>query len=854
MKVTRRQLFRIVSIIFWTITIASNSVLCAQQRERSVFLRLRVEKPTSSNLRVTITGYRHDADPWRYEPVTAKTPSGQWTEWIDLSAWKWHGKISRAGGIAEYPSIMLTVVNLETNQPVNGCDFEVELGDAPSKDGTVISFKEEGDRNSIIFLAPYPIRKNAGEFETGRQMAARRAEWARSALGGNPPFKLKHFEMIADLWTQYDDQVVSMELQTLRSLGFNVVGGVKDPVAIDNGMKTSRKSGLYLADPELLKDRWSTLEKARKNSHPGSPETKKADENIAYYEISDEISAINLKAADKQKLDGWFRAFLKLRGINGPGTGINVEMVEYPILDLYRERLPKDIPLERRRLLFYAAKFGQWWSARQLNLLSGLIHQSFPDVPTGTLLPSHGFLGDAWGPQHIGMSYRMLDYWELAEQKSVDQLSSEDWLGLNHMYGPQYTWSGGQTFGYLNALVRSAIARNPITMRTYLTPSDENYLLLKAHSALGQGVKSFNFWSYGPTMVSTENYWSDLRSEYEGIAKLNRSLAGSEEILYPAKTVSDPVAILYSVSHDIWNNDQKAVFAERRLLWHGLRHLQIQPDLLREEDIESGKLKDYKVLYVTDWNISRAASAAIDKWIKNGGVIYLSAGAATRDEFNEPYKPGFSNLVWEKQTAAGLTLQNGSFNERVDLPRIKPITTALSKVNGKDIEVPVIGVRAEMNSQFEITARFSDGKPAGKYAPYGRGKIFAFGFMPMLAYGKLANFQPTTLAEEWKPEPRELIGLPLAAAAVRPVAKSDTAVVETNFLDGKEGGALVFANYTYKPITSLGVEVKTRSEVCSAKSASGAGIKILSKSAGDLRLNMPLGLVEIVTFKYCPKR
>ena len=57
-----------------------------------------------------------------------------------------------------------------------------------------------------------------------------------------------------------------------------------------------------------------------------------------------------------------------------------------------------------------------------------------------------------------------------------------------------------------------------------ITPSDDGYLRLKAYSALGQGAKSFFFWTFGPTYIGTENYWSDLRSEYDGIAKLSRGL------------------------------------------------------------------------------------------------------------------------------------------------------------------------------------------------------------------------------------------------------------------------------------------------------------------------------------------
>src|SRR2546423_5725082 len=100
---------------------------------------------------------------------------------------------------------------------------------------------------------------------------------------------------------------------------------------------------------------------------------------------------------------------------------------------------------------------------------------------------------------------------------------------------------------------------------------------------------------------------------YAGTPRPAREIEQPEPVLYPAKPVRDPVAILYSVSHDIWHSDQPAAFVEKRLLWHGLRHLQVQPDFVREEEVAAGGLKPYKVLYITDWCISRAASQAIDQ-------------------------------------------------------------------------------------------------------------------------------------------------------------------------------------------------------------------------------------------------
>jgi len=501
--------------------------------------------------------------------------------------------------------------------------------------------------------------------------------------------------------------------------------------------------------------------------------------------------------------------------------------------------------LPTRRLLYYAAKFGHWWSAHQLRYSADLIHRAISGMQVETLPSDHGFF-NAWGPPHIGMSYRMLDLFELGAQRSVDQLSAEDWLGLNHMYGPQYTWTGAQSFEYFSAICRCAIdeapAADPMMLRGLITVSDDKYLRLKAFSAMGQGAKSFFFWTFGPTYIGTENYWSDLRSEYDGIAKLGRAVEEIEPVLYPAQPVRDPVAILYSVSHDIWHSDSPAAFTEKRLLWHALRHLHIQPDFLREEDISAGHLKNYKVLYVTDWCISRAASAEIDRWIKSGGVVYLSAGAATRDEFYVPYVPPFAADLWPDNAAKELKVESHQYNERVDLPGIRPMTSVNIEANAGEpsFTLPVLGCRLPLRSgsNDRIIARFADHSPAGRVFKSGSGTVIGLGFLPMLAYGQAAGFKPTTLEEKWPASPRKLIQAALDAAHVTPIAQCDHPVVETSLLSGSKGSVLLLANYTYQPITNLTIDLRL-DHVNSVSSAAGVAVQF-EKTKDGIRLRIPL--------------
>lgn len=843
-----RTRFRPPLLVFAALSaLLLNTGIRARAEAADIFVRFRVVQPSGARFRVTTGGHRHAGEPWWLPNVTTEVAGGAWSDWLDLRQWPWHGRMDRSGGIAEWPSMKLTVARVGDGPPMKGCTIAVQLADRPDPASVVIAFTERSDSDTIGFLVPNPLREHVREFETGSQMTARHLAWAKAAAGG-APIPLKKFDLITAIWGHYDPALAHQALETLRLLGFNVTRGVDTSLIRAARMRTYEQEWLYHPDPDVAAKQWREGAARRVAGELTTDEGRWKYRTMAHWVLSDEVQALDLGGVEEGKRDAWFRGYLRGKGVTDADLPQPIARVAYPAAALREKTLPRDADLPTRRLLYHAAKFGQWWSARQLRHSTNLIHATLPGMQTETLPTDHGFF-NAWGPPHIGMSYRLLDLFELGAQRSVDQLSAEDWLGLNHMYGPGSTWTGGQTFGYWNAILRSAIADRPILLRALITPSDDRFLRLKAYSALAQGAKSFFFWTFGPTFIGTENYWSDLRSEYDGIAKLTRALARAEDILYPAKPVRDPVAVLYSVSHDLWHTDNPAAFVEKRLLWHALRHVHIQPDFLREEDVAAGRLKNHKVLYLTDWCISRAASAAIDRWVRAGGVVYLSAGAATRDAFYEPYLPPFAAKLWPEDAAHRLQTEQGhAYNERVDLPGIRPITRATVRLGGTRFTLPVLGCRLDLRGDVpEPFARFGDGAPAGAQVRHGRGRVIALGFLPMLAYGQLARFQPTTLAEKWPAEPRALIRLPLRSAGVISSARASVPVVETSLLTGPNGAALVLANYTYQPIRSLAVDLKLPGLKKRVRAVSTDGKPVqVEKTGTGVRLRLPLDGTDIV--------
>jgi len=867
-----------------------------------IFVRARVLEPQGEKFILLTGGHLHKGDPIWYLPQEKREVSGnQWSEWLDLRKWDLHARMNRVGGLAEWPSMKLTVRRADKPEPIRGCLLEVQLADRPDPQAVVIRFQERSGSDTIGFLLPHPLRQHKEEFETGSQMAARHLRWAqeavaaRQAKAGLPPLqlpvgqhRLQRFQMITSLWGPYDPLLARQWVEALRLLGFNVIGGVPEEIAQQYKIQSYTATWHLLADPEQSAYQWTQGEGARIAQQLRSPEGRQRYENLAHYVICDEIQPLDFRRTDREKLNGWFRQYLRQKGLSDESLGMPIDRVQYPAEAMYEKHLPREANLTTRKIMYYAGKFGQWWTVQRLRQTSQLIRQSFACLPGGMkteTLPSDHCFFNAWGPPHTAMGYRGLDFFEIGQQEAVDIISAEDWLGLNHMYGPAFTWTGQHALGYLCAIYRSGIGSRNVQLRALITPSDDGYLRLKAYAALAQGCKSFFFWTFGPTYIGTENYWSDLQSQYHGLAKLCHALQQAEHILSQAQPVRDPVALVYSVSHDMWHTDRPAHFVENRLTWAALRHLGVQPDLLREEDLEAGQLRHYQVAYLTGQCLTRKAAQQLDQWVRQGGILYLCAGAATRDEFYEPYLPPFAAAVWPENAAQLLVLQTGyAFNERVDLPTIKPIThaeavfpapagpsgeasaarsapapahtTAPGAASAKPeeaaavkVRLKVIGCRLNLRPDLkpeQVWARFDDGAPAAATVPHGRGKVIAVGLMPGLAYSPYKPGQ-TTLDEVWPEGPRMIFAQPLRLGLRNPrTVQLSHPVVEGSLLSGPAGSAIVLINHTYQPIPTLRIELASAPPFQKATSTEGVPVRVDRPDNTKAILELPLEWTDIV--------
>ena len=75
-------------------------------------------------------------------------------------------------------------------------------------------------------------------------------------------------------------------------------------------------------------------------------------------------------------------------------------------------------------------------------------------------------------------------------------------------------------------------------------------------------------------------------------------------------------------------------------------------DIVPEREIE--RLDHYKVCYLSGPNLTRAAATKLREWVAAGGTLWLTAGAAQRDEFNRPLDLLGVSFVVERGELASL--------------------------------------------------------------------------------------------------------------------------------------------------------------------------------------------------------
>jgi len=290
---------------------------------------------------------------------------------------------------------------------------------------------------------------------------------------------------------------------------------------------------------------------------------------------------------------------------------------------------------------------------------------------------------------------------------------------------------------------------------------------------------------------------------------MTRQLASAEHIIAPGTTRKTRVALLYSISADLWQPWGYIHMLERRATYLALVHDQYLVDMLTEEDIAAGRLKDYDVLYAVDPNFSPRTTTAIERWVQDGGYLFGACGAGSRDEFNEP-APGLARVFGIEPAVRSEVRPEeyrlrGALNWIDYFDRIRLERTPLL---GEPAAFGVLGVKVAFRpTTGKVIGRFKAHAPAVVLHEVGSGKAVYVGACLGLSYLKDAGFVLAELKEQYPPAQRRILTGLAAARGVTRLVELSQPVVEAGVYDAPAGTALVLANFTYRPIEILTARV-----------------------------------------------
>ncbi|HZK79441.1 MAG TPA: hypothetical protein VFC46_00200, partial [Humisphaera sp.] len=308
------------------------------------------------------------------------------------------------------------------------------------------------------------------------------------------------------------------------------------------------------------------------------------------------------------------------------------------------------------------------------------------------------------------------------------------------------------------AYLRKGASYRDARMMFYCMPhwpgNTPEHLMQNAVMQWANNVKDLDWFNASPDGWTTENYIA-----YRGglpMWKMLRTISGMagaiEDDLEPARPEKTPVAMLISQASDLWelqgktqNDVHPAIDGkpaseatnisqeERKNIWYALRLAGYRVDLVTESDAKDGLLANYKTVYVCGQNLERKAAVAIKDWVAKGGVVFATAGAARKDEFDEPLTTLDETLG--RGPATSYHRYHGPMRAKLELLFEKPLdrmnvgASAFDVLASKEAFTP--GAGAEILGHY-----VSDNGPAFGKTAAGKGFGYYIGALPGEAFVK----------------------------------------------------------------------------------------------------------------------
>ena len=469
-------------------------------------------------------------------------------------------------------------------------------------------------------------------------------------------------------------------------------------------------------------------------------------------------------------------------------------------------------------------------------------------------------------------------------------------------WGSEMTWAlcgiahyvGAQSESYEGALARGvAKYHDAVLGPTHLLASgiygyNADYVETAAYALAAQGQTSLDF--YDSTQNGTYNIDPEIRMAMKRFAY---AMGAIETMQTESKVVPSKVALGWSETTAIWDQAEPTHTGrnmpgnvmyqlERHYLYLLLRHLQLPVDLLCDNDLEEGYLKDYEVYVLVGDHLTAKAAEALRNWVEAGGVLVSVAGGGLWDEYNRPldtlkdvygikgarqyakeqgaeYVPG---AVYGVNPADNrLVKQEQSLRAKVDLIHAHPMDQIALASNAPAARLPVLGYRQGFAVEGGTAqGTFQNGEAAVVMNSYGKGRALIMGFLPgignlyqafpKIPYGRGGEDLSLYLYPDCKPAVRD--GLAYLMRQVWPAMGATVTCsnpyVEANLLRQKNGAwHVALVNFSGQPVKDLTVRIRAADVGGASRVMAAFGKAKTRQEGGDLVVTLPLAKFDWLT-------
>ncbi len=699
-----------------------------------------------------------------------------------------------------------------------------------------------------IFLPPNLLTpENIALCKTDREIAEETGQQADAHSWPTYGKKPEHFPFfvtssIESSTAPRDAAMVARERKTLDYFGYSEEGHRRI-----SGVWFMKNKSYCQPDLAMMNER-ATAAAARFKAEGGNVK------EITFCELMDEPTGQTLEVMAKDAAyQEHFRAWLKTMG----RTPADLLVGDWEAVRTVTPDQRKEFPA----LYYFSQRFRTRALSEFMTVQRGILEKAY-----GRTLPTLANFSD--GAVYGGnFCVQGVDYFELLDSPEQNAIWGEDWANFSSTY---------QCASYNVDLMRAAAREHGQIIGQHLIahagrkPWD---IKLKATSEVARGVKIMNNFCYGPSWASHEggpywrsSLWYAKPEMWIANAAITREIGAVEDALLAAMPAPAKVALLYSTASDVWTIDGSlATGFERMHTWLALTHAQVPVDIVSEQQVAKGLLDGYSVCYFSGPNLTQAAAARLKQWVQKGGTLWLTAGAAARDEFDRPLSTLDDLLPAVREGCVDLQTQTGS-------GRSLRALAVKDEVRWDGGSAAVLAAKQVLHPRegANVLARFKDESPAVVAGSAGEGRIVCAGFLPALAYIKSALDARNAIEERVKADPtadtegmlersanpwefpeelRRFILTPTRDAHVVGPIECSVPLVDAIYMPHEKGVLIPLANYTNRPIANLSLKVAVRGPVASVESAVH-GRLASTQSPQGVQFSLPLDSNDFVTLTF----